>query len=63
MMLGGYPKRISGSRCNPVVTVAEVDTACTEIVVDTMIAGTGVEVLEKYIPWVGSCSHSKVEIR
>jgi hypothetical protein len=52
------------SRSDRVEALAEVDTACTaEIVVDMMIAGTEVEVLETYIPRVGSCSSLKGEIR
>jgi hypothetical protein len=59
-----YPRRTSDSRCDRVEALAVVDTAYTaEIVVDMMIAGIDVEVLETCIPWVGSCSRSKGEIR
>jgi hypothetical protein len=59
-----YPRRTSDSRCDPVEALAVVGTAYTaETVVDMMIAGTDVEVLETYIPWVGSCSPLKGEIR
>ena len=59
-----YPRLIFDSRCNRVEALAEVDTAYTaETVVDMMIAGIEVEVLETCIPWVESCSPSKGEIR
>jgi hypothetical protein len=59
-----YPRRILDSRCDRVEVLAVADTAYTAVtVVDMMIAGIGVEVLEKYIPWVESCSPLKGEIR
>jgi hypothetical protein len=59
-----YPKRTLDSRCDRVEVVAVADTAYTAVtVVDMMSAGIEVEVLEKYIPWVGSCSPLKGEIR
>lgn len=50
-----FPKQILGSRCNPVGRVVLGTDYTAAVVVDMMIAGIEVEVLEKYIPWVGSC--------
>jgi hypothetical protein len=59
-----YPRRIFDSRVDRVEVLAVADTAYTAVtVVDMMIAGIEVEVLEKCIPWVGSCSPLKGEIR
>jgi hypothetical protein len=63
-----YPRRISDSRGNPAAMFAAVDTAYTavaaaETVVDKIVVGIEVEVLEMYIPWVESCSRSKEESR
>lgn len=50
-----YLIQILDSRCIPAEAIA-VDTAYTVIVVDMTVVGIEVEVLEMYIPWVGSCS-------
>ena len=59
-----YPRQTSDSRSDRVEALAEVDTGYTaEVVVDMVIAGIDVEVLETCIPWVGSCSPLKGVIR